>query len=112
MLSHLEMEIITKLLKVRLITCKYCKKEIKIFTEKGIDASLSTDLLWYAFQNAYDTAILVTGDADFIPPIQRVRLLGKRIELWTFKHTIGKELKKSVDIVNYIDDVLDQIKKS
>ena len=41
MLSHLEMEIITKLLKVRLITCKYCKKESKIFTEKGIDASLS-----------------------------------------------------------------------
>ncbi len=111
MLGHLEMEITTKLLKTRSVRCNSCKKVAKIFTEKGIDASLSTDLLWYAFQNAYETAIIVTGDADFIPPIERVRLMGKRIELWAFKHSIGNELKSKVDKVNYIDDIINKIKK-
>jgi len=83
-----------------------------MYIEKGIDASLSTDLLWYAFQNAYDKAILITGDADFIPAVQRVRLLGKNIELWTFKHSVGKELKKNVDKVEFIDEIIDEIKKS
>jgi len=111
MLQYLEMDVTTKLLKVRYVTCRACKKKSKIFTEKGIDASLATDLLWYAFHNAYDMAIIVTGDADFIPPIERARSLGKRIELWAFKHTLGKELKGIVDKVFYIDDIVEEIKK-
>ncbi len=111
MLGHLEVDIITKLLKVRLVKCDSCNKKTKTFIEKGIDASLSIDLLWYASQNGYDTAILVSGDADFIPAIKRSRLLGKRIEIWTFKHSIGKELKKEVDKVYHIDDIIDKIKK-
>jgi len=106
------MEITTKLLKIRNVRCNSCKKVNKMYIEKGIDASLSTDLLWYAFQNAYDKAILITGDADFIPAVQRVRLLGKNIELWTFKHSVGKELKKNVDKVEFIDEIIDEIKKS
>lgn len=109
MLKHLEIETITRPLKLRKIKCEKCGFVKQAKFEKGIDASLSTDLLWFASQNGYDTAILISGDADFIPPIKRVKLLGKRIELWAFKHTLGKELRNLVDKVYYIDDIIDQI---
>jgi len=110
-LRHLEMTIKTKPLRKRPYRCEKCEYEKKINYEKGIDASLSTDLLWHAFQNSYDTAIILTGDDDFVPPIEKVKLLGRRVEIWTFKDFIGREMKKIVDKINYIDDIIDKIKR-
>ncbi len=109
LLKHLGVDIKTKLLKKRDVTCRSCGNIAKTYVEKGIDASLSTDLLWHAFQKSYDVGIVVSADADFIPPIERVRDLGRKVELWAFKHALGKELKNKVDVVNYIDDIIDKI---
>lgn len=110
-LRHLGMQVVNRPLRKREFECKKCDYQTDIYYEKGIDASLSTDLLWHAFQKSYDTAIVITGDDDFTPPIERVKLLGRRIELWTFKESIGRDLKDTVDKINYIDDIVDQIKK-
>ena len=109
LLKDLGVKVITKLLKVRRYSCKNCESEIETFIEKGIDASMSTDLLWFATRGGYDIAILVSGDADFIPVVEKVSSLGKVIELWTFKHAVGRELKEKVDKVFYIDDIISKI---
>ena len=62
-------------------------------------------------QNAYDKAILLSGDADFLPAVKRVRLLGKNVELWAFKNSLAPELKAEADSCMIIDDYIDQIKK-
>ena len=41
--------------------------------EKGIDVKLATDLIVGAIDNQYDTAIVVSSDADLIPAIDWVR---------------------------------------
>jgi len=110
-LRHLEIDVINRPLRKRKFKCENCDYEKEIYYEKGIDASLSTDLLWHAFQKSYDTTILITGDDDFMPTIERVKLLGRRVELWTFKDSIGSDLKNEVDKVSYIDDIVEQIKK-
>ncbi|MCK4730524.1 MAG: NYN domain-containing protein [Candidatus Aenigmarchaeota archaeon] len=38
-----------------------------------------------AYKNAYDTAILVSGDGDFVPAIKAVQETGKRVENYYFK---------------------------
>ena len=49
--------------------------------EKGIDVKLATDLLVGAFDNKYDTAIIVSSDTDLIPVIDIIRKkLGKKVE--------------------------------
>jgi uncharacterized LabA/DUF88 family protein len=49
--------------------------------EKGIDVKIATDLLVGAFDDKYDTAILVSSDSDLIPAIDWVRnRMKKKVE--------------------------------
>ncbi|MDP3962430.1 MAG: NYN domain-containing protein [bacterium] len=49
--------------------------------EKGIDVKIATDLLVGAFDNKYDTAIVVSSDSDLVPAIDWVRnRMKKKVE--------------------------------
>ncbi|MDY5627695.1 MAG: NYN domain-containing protein [Clostridia bacterium] len=52
--------------------------------EKGTDINLAVNMLSKAYQNAYDIAILVSGDTDYIPVIKELHNLGKIVVLATF----------------------------
>ncbi|MDK2125695.1 NYN domain-containing protein [Parachitinimonas caeni] len=45
--------------------------------QKGVDVQLAIDVLDYAHADRYDIAVLITGDADFIPLVRRVTSLSK-----------------------------------
>ena len=47
--------------------------------EKCVDVALSVSMVYYATINAYDVAIVVIGDQDYVPALQFVRRLGKRV---------------------------------
>ncbi len=48
--------------------------------EKGVDVLITVDMIRYARNNAYDTAILVSGDGDFAPALEFLKDFGKHIE--------------------------------
>lgn len=53
--------------------------------EKCVDVALATKMLFFAAIPAvYDLAVLVTGDSDFVPVVEAVRNLGKRVLLASF----------------------------
>lgn len=79
------------------------------FLEKEVDIMLATDMLSLAYQNAYDTAILVSGDSDFIYTVEEVQRIGKRVENATFKKTSSYNLRKVCDRFLLLDDFLDRI---
>jgi len=62
---------------------------------KGDDIQVTTDMLSMAYEDAYDTAVLVSGDGDFRPVILKVRKLGKAVENAYF-HVSGSSLLRSV----------------
>lgn len=47
--------------------------------EKGVDAALVTDLLALAWQGAYDVAVLVSSDGDFVPAVEHVQAKGLKV---------------------------------
>jgi len=47
--------------------------------EKGTDVNMATCLLTKAFHNAYDLAITVSGDSDYLPVIKQINNLGKNV---------------------------------
>jgi uncharacterized LabA/DUF88 family protein len=50
-----------------------CGKGLRRAVEKGIDTPIVTDLLTLAWQDAFDVAVLLSSDADFIPAVQRTQ---------------------------------------
>jgi uncharacterized LabA/DUF88 family protein len=71
--------------------------------EKGIDVMLSTDLLYFAWNNSYDVAILVSGDSDFGYALQAVKNMGKHVEVAYFENAVSKDLLDLVDYRHLLD---------
>jgi uncharacterized LabA/DUF88 family protein len=56
------------------------------YHEKGVDVQIATDILIGAYENLYDTAILVSSDTDLIPALAKAREMKKKIEYIGFSH--------------------------
>lgn len=54
--------------------------------EKETDINLATHMVAKGFQNAYDIAILVSGDTDYVNVIKTLHSLGKIIVIAHFQH--------------------------
>lgn len=64
--------------------------------EKGIDVKIATDLLVGAFDDKYDTAIVVSSDSDLVPAIDWVRnRKKKKVEYIGFSIPDVQDQKKS-----------------
>lgn len=70
--------------------------------EKGIDVMLATDLLWGAWSNLYDTAILISGDADFTYAVRKVKDTGKRVIVAQFNRAMSNSLREAADVTTIL----------
>jgi uncharacterized LabA/DUF88 family protein len=80
--------------------------------EKKVDINMAIDIVSLGYENAYDTAVLVSGDGDFVPVVKKVQELDKTVEIWAFKYSLANTLieETGLEKVNYIDDVLSEIR--
>jgi uncharacterized LabA/DUF88 family protein len=76
------------------------KQRGDIMVEKGVDVMLATDLVTHAYKDHYDTAIVVSGDADFYPALQAVKDVGKHVEVAAFDMNLSAESGRVADVVN------------
>ncbi len=85
--------------------------------EKCVDIALASSMLYFAaLPLAYDIAILIGGDRDYVPVLQKVRLLGKRVAIasvagaCSYELMEGKNLKgvRDFDVV-WLNDLRDEI---
>ena len=65
--------------------------------EKAVDVGLATALLEMAAVSAYDIAIVVCGDRDFVPALQAVRRLGKRVAIVSARGSCAREFSDPND---------------
>ena len=67
------------------------------YTIKEDDISIAVDMVKLAYNNAYDTAILVSTDGDFVPAVRAVKEKGKRVECVGFLKKFSWHLKQNCD---------------
>jgi len=58
----------------------------KIFAEKGVDVRIGIDIIEGAYENRYDTAILISSDGDLAPAVEMAVRKNKKIEVVGFEH--------------------------
>ena len=75
------------------------QKEGEIY-QKGVDVLLATDLIHLAHINAYDIAIILSGDTDLIEAVRLIKTLGKTPIIFSY-HTDGNPKKSNIsDLMN------------
>ncbi len=84
--------------------------------EKCVDIQLAVDMLHYAtVPDAYDVALLLSGDRDFVPAMVRCRQKGRRVGLVSVRGYCNRAFYDTPNIKDYdviwIDDYLDEIIK-
>jgi len=80
--------------------------------EKKIDIQIAVDIISLAYENKFDTAVLVSGDGDFVPVVKKLKDLKKGVEVWAFRYSVANALKLIIEQENifYLDDILSKIK--
>ena len=80
-----------------------------VFDVKGDDVHLAVDLVSGAYEDLYNTAIIVSGDEDFVPAIKKAQKLGKKIINAYFKSSSSTSLKKTCDDFIYMNDLVKEL---
>jgi len=72
--------------------------------QKGVDSLIVFDLVTLASRNAYDIAILIAGDQDFVCPVLEVRMMNKTVENAFTHYAWASTLKSVADKTVLLDE--------
>lgn len=84
--------------------------EVKVVSPgKSVDGRLIFDLLVKAQQNAFDTAVVASGDRDFIPVVEHVKGMNKKVLIASFSTALALGLNSVSDDVIDLDKYITEI---
>ncbi len=88
--------------------CPHCNEVIAYTEEKMVDTSLVADMITFAVRDAYDIAVVFSGDLDLAPGLQAAHALGKRAWIATFGESgLSRSLTRAawgtIDLLEHID---------
>ncbi len=95
--------------KAPVLNCPSCKTPLKGTSEKGIDAAIITDLLSLAFDDNYDIAVLVSGDADYAPAVEYIQKKTDKQIVQAFFKAHGDELRNKCWDHVFFEDLLTKL---
>lgn len=109
-LRSLEITVVTKPLKYKDEQCKHCNKmDVHIPYQKGVDVALVTDVMGLAFEKAYDIAIIVSGDNDFVDAIEFIKSKGLKVWVVSFLNCLGEDTMRAGDKTIQLDKLFDKL---
>lgn len=73
--------------------------------EKGIDVALTVECLTLAYENAYDNALIISGDGDYVELVEALKRKGKHVEVAMFRSQSAGILLEHADVFLPLDDL-------
>ncbi len=80
--------------------------------EKGVDVALVTDFLMLGMRGAFEVAIIVSGDQDYVNAIEAVQNIGKIVHIACFENSFPDEMYRYADRYIPFDDFAREIRKT
>ncbi len=94
--------------KTQTSACPTCGTPFRRAPEKGVDAAIATDLLSLAWEGALQVAVLVSGDSDFVPAVERIQEKGLKVVNATWRNH-GNELAQACWASFQIDSLIPRL---
>lgn len=66
-------------------------------SSKGVDIALTTDVLSHASLDNFGIAVIASGDGDYVPLVEAVKRLGKRVYVLSFAGRTSPALRRASD---------------
>ncbi len=108
--NEMRYEVVLFKLGQKTIHCRNCNSSKRVPVEKGVDVGLATKLLTLANNRAFDTAVLVAADKDYLETVRTVKNNGLRVEIVAWRGTISPEMEsESSRPTVYFDDIRSNI---
>jgi len=95
--------------------CKICKPIVEssfldmsdnFQKEKGIDVWIAIDMVKEAIKGGIDTAILISGDADFVPAFSLIKEIGKDVLSCSVPRGYSNELRQKFPYLILTKEIL------
>jgi uncharacterized LabA/DUF88 family protein len=110
--EHLRWEVSLYKLGRKTVSCESCNHTHTLPAEKGVDVGLAIKMLMLGVNQAYDTAVLVAGDRDYLEAVTFIKGLGRRVEVVSWRSGLSDALaSESSAPITYLDDLKEQIIK-
>ena len=72
--------------------------------EKSTDINMATEIISKAYLNAYDTAVIISGDSDYIPVLRILSTVGKSSVMVGIKGQNLSRVKQHVDQIIILNE--------
>jgi len=90
--------------------CPKCAHSWDEVEQKGVDVSMTVSVMKLAYSNAYDQALLCTGDGDFAPLVEFIRnSLGKRVVVIGWWNGVSPSLRDAAWETLTLNEFRDQL---
>lgn len=109
MLHDKGFHVIISTLKNKWVKCPNCDEGHHTKIEKGVDVSIAIHILRLLYNNAFDTAILVSGDSDLRGAIEEVKHNGRKIIVASYRDALSSDIARIANKVIYLDDIANKI---
>jgi uncharacterized LabA/DUF88 family protein len=91
--------------------CPHCAETLRWSTEKGVDTAIVTGLLSLAGEGAFDAAILVSSDTDYLPAVEWLQSRGFKVINATWANH-GHELARACWASFELDTIVSKLRQA
>ncbi len=74
-------------------------------SQKEVDVKMACTILEQAYSDTFDVAIVVSGDRDFVPVIESIKSMGKKVEVASFDEAFSSRLRLSADRYHLLNNL-------
>jgi len=74
-------------------------------SQKGVDIYLTSDMISLAYEDAYDVAIIASGDGDYVALVDLVKSKGKKVWILSFECCVSERLRECADKVFLVEKI-------
>jgi uncharacterized LabA/DUF88 family protein len=91
--------------------CPNCQETLRWSTEKGVDTAIVTGLLSLAGEGAFDAAVLVSSDTDYLPAVEWLQSRGFKVINATWANH-GHELARACWASFELDGIVSKLRQA